>query len=83
MFERLDDIEKRFRDLTGMLSDPVVLSDQNRSREVAKERSRLEPLVLAYGEWRRVDQEMAGARELLGTSATPNSAPWPTTNSRR
>ena len=65
MFERLDDIEKRFRDLTGMLSDPVVLSDQNRSREVAKERSRLEPLVLAYGEWRRVDQEMAGARELL------------------
>jgi len=65
MFERLDDIEKRFADLTGMLSDPVVLSDQNRSREVAKERSRLEPLVLAYGEWRRVDQEMAGARELL------------------
>lgn len=65
MFERLDDIEKRFTDLTGMLSDPAVLSDQNRSREVAKERSRLEPLVLAYGEWRRVDQEMAGARELL------------------
>ena len=65
MFERLDDIEKRFADLTGMLSDPVVLSDQNRSREIAKERSRLEPLVLAYGEWRRVDQEMAGARELL------------------
>jgi len=65
MFERLDDIEKRFADLTGMLSDPAVLSDQNRSREVAKERSRLEPLVLAYGEWRRIDQEMAGARELL------------------
>jgi peptide chain release factor 1 len=65
MFERLDDIEKRFADLTGMLSDPAVLADQNRSREVAQERSRLEPLVLAYDEWRRNDREMAGARELL------------------
>lgn len=71
MFDKLNDIEQKYDDLTARLADPAVLADQNRWRAVTRERSRLEPVVTAYREWRKVSHEMDGAREMLAGELDP------------
>ncbi len=71
MFDKLRDIEAKYDHLTERLADPAVLADQDQWRLVAKERSRLEPVVAAYREWRKTDQELSGTLELLGTESDP------------
>jgi peptide chain release factor 1 len=65
MWEALEQAEKRFEDLTNQLSDPAVLSDTNRLRDVAKERSRLEQLIKVLAEYRSVDKQITDDEEAL------------------
>ncbi|RJQ08962.1 MAG: peptide chain release factor 1 [Bacillota bacterium] len=67
MFEKLADIEAKYDDLTAKLADPTVLADHERWKAMAKERSRLEPIVEVYRDWRRTGREIEGAEELLET----------------
>ncbi len=71
MFEKLGDIEKKYEDLTARLADPGLLANQNGWRSVAKERSRLEPLVEAYRQWKQVGAETAGTRQMLEEETDP------------
>ena len=45
MLHKLAEVEARYEELNRLLSDPEVLSDQNRLREVAKEHREVEELV--------------------------------------
>jgi peptide chain release factor 1 len=65
MWEALEQAERRFEELTGLLSDPAVLADANRLREVAKERSQLEQLISVLGEYRSVDKQVTDDEEAL------------------
>jgi peptide chain release factor 1 len=65
MWEALEQAEKRFEELTGLLSDPAVLADPNRLRDVAKERSQLEQLIKVLEEYRGVDKHIADDEEAL------------------
>lgn len=62
---RLDEAERRLRELDGRLSDPEVTRDPERLRELGRERSELEPLVESAHQIAALEQELAGARELL------------------
>ena len=42
MLHKLAEVEARYEELNRLLSDPEVLSDQNRLREVAKEHREVE-----------------------------------------
>jgi peptide chain release factor 1 len=64
MFEKLKDIETKYEDLTSRFADPAVLADQSQWKATARERSRLEPVVMAYRDWVRAEKEIAGAVEL-------------------
>ena len=44
---RLDEISERYEELGVLLSDPSVISDQNKFRDFSKEYSDLEPVVNA------------------------------------
>jgi peptide chain release factor 1 len=57
--EALQQAERRFEELTRKLADPAVLADAARLREVARERARLEKLVRAHAEFRRVERQIA------------------------
>jgi len=46
-------------------ADPEVAVDPNRSREVAIKLAELEPVVVAYREYARVQGELEGTREIL------------------
>ena len=56
MFENLDDVEKRYEELTVKISDPDEIAKQNEWRKNMKEHSSLEPVVLKYREYKQTKQ---------------------------
>ena len=65
MFANLEDVVDRFREVEGLLSDPAIISDQKRYRELAKEHADLTGVVTAYSNYKQVCNEIEGNRELL------------------
>ncbi|WP_413324411.1 peptide chain release factor 1 [Synechococcus sp. MIT S9503] len=68
LISRLEAATSSFHNLERQLADPDVASDPERLQSVARERSRLEPLVLDYGSLQNVLQEREQARTLLRES---------------
>ncbi len=66
MFDRLAEIERRYQVLTAQQSDPEIAVDPARYREIAKKAAEIEPVVEVYRTWRRVEEDLEGAREVLG-----------------
>lgn len=71
MLERLEEIAKKHEDLLAQQADPEIAVDPNRSREVAKKLAELEPIVVAYQEYRQTSDELEGAREVLAEADDP------------
>lgn len=63
--ERLADVERRFTGVEEALASPEVLSSPDKLRELSKERSDLEPVVVAARELRSILEEHAGALEIV------------------
>jgi len=74
MFDKLADIERRFSEIEGQLSDASIASDQNRLRDLGREHSELAPIVQAYREHRKVSGDLEAAREMLRESSGADSA---------
>jgi len=65
MLDKLAEVERRYMELDGMISDPQLLGHQREYSKLAKERSELEEIVLCYREWRKVEREIHDNRQLL------------------
>ena len=65
---RLETASASFKNLELQLADPDVASDPKRLETIARERSRLEPLVLDYQQLKSIDAESIEAKELLRES---------------
>jgi peptide chain release factor 1 len=65
MFDKLAAEEKRYDDLTGLLSTAEVQADPNEMRKHAKALAELEPLVEKYREYKGVASEISQAEEML------------------
>ncbi len=61
----VEQIEARFTDLGEQLVDPVVIGDRERYAEAGRAYSQLEPAAKLAAEWRRAQDDAAGAEELL------------------
>ena len=68
MFHNLEDVVDRFREVEGLLSDPTVIANQPRYRELTRAHSDLAGVVRAYGRYKQVLSEIAGNRDLLQDS---------------
>jgi len=68
MQEKLEQIEARYEALTGELSSPDIMSDQSAYVKAAKEHRSLGEVVARYREMRSLQDELAGAEELLNTT---------------
>jgi peptide chain release factor 1 len=66
MFDRLDQLEARYEDLSRQLSDPAIVNDQENYRKVAKQHRDLEPTVEKFREYRKLNEGIAEARVMLG-----------------
>lgn len=71
MFDRLEKSLERFEEVNRLLSDPVVIADQQRFRDLGKELRTLEPIVRAFERFKKVRSDYAGAKELLDSVSDP------------
>ena len=71
MLERLERVRARYEELTRLLSDPAVLGNQDRLREISKEHSDLTPLMRAFDLYVKARKDLAGLKELTETSSDP------------
>ncbi|MEO8098947.1 MAG: peptide chain release factor 1 [Acidobacteriota bacterium] len=66
--QRLEDIERRYEELTSQMADPAVINDSAQYRKVAKTQSDLFDLVTKFREWKAADKNVKEARLMLAES---------------
>ncbi len=65
MFEKLETVEKRYDELTKMISDPEIISNHAEWQKLMKEHASIEEIVLKFREYKKVKQSMEEAEELM------------------
>jgi peptide chain release factor 1 len=68
LFEKLEQIESRYDEMTGALSSPEVHDDSARYQKLAKQHSELGEIVAKYREWKDIEKALAGAKQLVAES---------------
>ena len=65
MFEKLEAVEKRYEELTKMISDPEVIAKQAEWQKLMKEHAGIEEIVLKFREYKKMKENMEEAEELM------------------
>ncbi len=65
MFQKLDDVEKRYDELTEQISDPEVIARTNEWQKLMKEHSDMTPIVEKYREYKKVQANYEEACEMM------------------
>jgi peptide chain release factor 1 len=63
--EKLEAAERRFEELTAQMADPAIIGDPDAYRKAAKAQSELAEQVGKFREWKRANEELAGARQMM------------------
>ena len=61
---KLESVRDRFEEISGLLSDPDVIGDQNQFRDLSKEYARVEPIIKLFAEFESIDEDIAAAQEM-------------------
>ncbi len=65
MIERLELIKNRYEELNKQLSDPEILSDINKTRDISKEIAEIKETVDTYLEYQKTQEEVENTKELM------------------
>ncbi len=65
ILEKLESLQERYDEVGALLSDPEVIGDQNRFRDLSREYAELEPVVKCYARYRQLLDDIEEARQLL------------------
>ncbi len=65
MFNRLDEIERRYDELTELLSSPDVISNQAEFQKYAKNQSNISETVMVYREYKEIVKQLQDIEALL------------------
>ncbi len=65
MFQKLEDVEKRYDDLTQKISDPAVIAQNKEWQKMMKEHSDLAPIVEKYREYKKLEKSIKDNEEML------------------
>lgn len=65
MFEKLEAVEKRYEELTKLISDPEVISNQAEWQKFMKEHASIEDVVLKFREYKKAKESMEEAKEMM------------------
>jgi peptide chain release factor 1 len=62
---RLEGISERHEELSALLSEPEVISDQDKFRDFSREYSDIEPLVICFAKYRQTQEDIEEASALM------------------
>nr|MBA3694930.1 PCRF domain-containing protein [Acidobacteriota bacterium] len=68
MLEKLAQIERNYEELTAQISSPEIMLDMSAYAKTMKQHRSLEEIVVKYREVKRMQEELADARELFDTA---------------
>ncbi|HWG58235.1 MAG TPA: peptide chain release factor 1 [Candidatus Acidoferrales bacterium] len=71
LFEKLDQIETRYDEMTQQLSSAEILADSARYQKLARAHAELAEMVAKYREWKEIEKGLRGAKQLLNESDDP------------
>jgi len=63
--QKLEKAEQRFEELGALLADPEVLGNSQRFRDLSVEYARLQPTASAFAAYRRLEQDLSSAQDIL------------------
>ena len=66
--EKLEQLEDRFEEISGLLAQPETAGDQNRFRDLSREYARLEPVIESFRRYQRQLTDLESARQLSDDS---------------
>jgi len=67
MFDKLEKIVERALEIQQLLSDPAIVADQKRFRDLGRELRTLEPIVASYQRYKKASNDFKGSKEILET----------------
>ncbi|TRX56403.1 peptide chain release factor 1 [Thalassomonas sp. M1454] len=65
VYQKLEVLVERFEEVQALLSDPSVISDQDKFRALSKELSQLEEVTKVFGDFKGAEDDFAMAQEML------------------
>ena len=65
MFQRLEAVEKRYEELNKKIADPEVIANTSEWTAYMKEHAEIEEVALKYKEYKKVQQELTDAEEMM------------------
>jgi peptide chain release factor 1 len=65
---KLDDLERRFEELSAQMADPAVIADSEKYRKITKTHSELAEVVAKYREWKAAAGNLEQARGMVQES---------------
>mgnify|MGYP003293441320 CR=1 FL=1 len=65
MFDKLEAVEKRYEELTKMIADPEVISNQSEWQKLMKEHADITPIVEKYREYKKAQTAETELKEML------------------
>jgi peptide chain release factor 1 len=68
LLNKLQQLVGRHEEISGLLSDPDIIGDQNRFRDLSREYSRLEPVAVLFGQFEQAQTDMQAAQEMSADS---------------
>ena len=69
MLDKILQVEKRYNELGVTLSDPAVIQDYNKFRDLSKQRKSMEETVELYYAWKKATDAVADAKEMIHTES--------------
>lgn len=71
MLNKLDAVKHRFEEVEKLLSDPKIISDQKQFTKLNREYKELGDVVGVYMQYKKVLEDLKGAKEVLKTEKDP------------
>ena len=65
MLDKILQIEKKYNELGITLSDPAVIQDYNKFRDLSKQRKSMEETVNLYYDWKKAVDAIEEAKEMI------------------
>ncbi len=68
LLDKLQSVEQTFQELTRLMADPDIATNPREFQRVAKARSSLETTVITFDAWKKAQDDLADARQILKES---------------
>ncbi len=68
MFDKLQEVKTKYEEMTKLLTDPEVISDQEHFMKISKDHAEMRPVVEKYDEYMAVKHSLEEAKSIIASS---------------